>query len=718
MDAKQNYRGLDLFRLIAAVLVVAIHTSPLTSFSADADFFAARILSRVAVPFFFMVTGHFVVSGFLNAADADRKWKRYLIKISLYYGIAVLLYLPIGIYAGHYDDLNAYGVFRLLVFDGTFYHLWYFPASIIGVTLVYLMSKRMRVSGMLAAAGVLYLIGLLGDSYFGLIQKVPVLCEGYGYGFHIFSYTRNGLFFAPLFLLLGAVLGSRAIPQNRIVPAAGLAVSFLLMTGEAFSLHALGWQRHDSMYLALIPTMVFLYQLLLHCRGNSCVKLRVLSTWIYILHPAVIVLVHGAAKGLGRSGLLVQQSLIHYLVVTTVSVAAAYLLAQLLDRAGKHSFQSGRAWIELDRNALAQNVQLFRSMLPEDSRLMPAVKAQAYGHGAVLIAKELNRQGVDAFCVASVREAAELRRCGIRGEILILGYTHPEEFPLLRRYRLTQTVIDYDYARELDRYGKKLHVHLGIDTGMHRLGERSENIDRICAVYDMKNLVIDGMFSHLAASDRLTPRDIAFTECQVKQWNRVVCELRRRGYTIPKRHLLGSYGLINYPELAGDYVRVGIALYGVLGGKADTDAWRNTLRPVLSLKARVAAVRELRAKESAGYGIAFTAECDMRIATIAIGYADGLPRSLSCGAGAVLIHGCKAPILGRICMDQTIIDVTDIPQVRTGDIAVLIGSSGAEEISAADLAEQTNSITNEVLSRLGSRLERKMINSSADRQIL
>ncbi len=371
--------------------------------------------------------------------------------------------------------------------------------------------------------------------------------------------------------------------------------------------------------------------------------------------------------------------------------------------------ECGRAWIELDRDALRQNVQFLRSRLPDNCRLMPAVKADAYGHGAVLIAKELNRLGVDAFCVACMQEAIELRQHGITGEILILGYTHPVQFSLLRRYHLTQTVIDYAYAKELNQYGKKLHVHIGIDTGMHRLGERSENIDRICSIYDMKNLIVDGMFSHLSAADRITPQDMAFTKSQITAWSRVTLELRQLGYPTPKVHLLGSYGIINYPELAGDYTRVGIALYGLLSTKEDTATWEDSLQPVLSLKARVATVKDLYTNESAGYGICFTADHDMRIATIAIGYADGLPRSLSNGAGAVLIRGCKAPIIGRICMDQTIIDVSGIPDVKAGDIAILIGKSEDKEISAADLAEQTHSITNEVLSRLGSRLERTVV---------
>lgn len=716
MDTKQHYGGLDRFRLIAAILVVANHTSPLTIFSADADFFMARILARVAVPFFFMVTGHFVLSGILDSADGGKKLGRFLKKIFLLYALAILLYIPLGIYAGHYHDLTPYGALRLLIFDGPFYHLWYFPATMLGVSLLYLMRRWIGLRSMMALSGLLYLLGILGDSYFGLIEKLPVVEMAYQYGFQIFAHTRNGLFFAPLFLLLGAWLGKRETapkPGENPLPikalSIGLAISFLLMTAEAFTLHYLGWQRHDSMYLALIPTMAFLYKRLLLWQVNPSAKLRTMGTWVYILHPAMIVVVRMAAKVLNARALLVDQSLIHYLMVTLLSFLAAFMLSHILDRRKKGDFQQSRAWIELNRDALAQNVQFLRARLPENCKLMPAVKADAYGHGALLIAKELKALGVDAFCVACIQEAIALRRHGIKGEILILGYTHPEKFPLLRRYHLTQTVVDYAYAVALNGYGKKLHVHVAIDTGMHRLGERSEHIDKICSIYEMKNLIVDGLFSHLSASDGLTPQEKAFTESQVTAWNHVIKQLRQRSHPCPKTHLLGSYGVINYPELAGDYARVGIALYGVLSTREDTANWANSLQPVLSLKARLATVKDLYPGESAGYGLAFTADRYMKIATITIGYADGLPRALSDGVGSVLIHGCKAPILGRICMDQTIIDVSHIPHIKKGDVAVLIGTSGNQSIGADDLALQTNSITNEVLSRLGSRLERKVV---------
>lgn len=368
----------------------------------------------------------------------------------------------------------------------------------------------------------------------------------------------------------------------------------------------------------------------------------------------------------------------------------------------------GRAWIELDREALAHNVAVLRARLPGGCRLMPAVKANAYGHGAVLIAKELNRLGVDAFCVACAQEGAELRQNGVTGEILVLGYTPPQDFFLLEKYQLIQTAVDRFHAEELNRYGKKLYVHVAVDTGMHRLGEDWSSMGGLREIMSMKNLAVDGIFSHLCASDTDNPEDRAFTQEQAKRFLGVAKTLQRDFNVNLKAHLLSSYGIFQYPEYAQDYARAGIALYGVPETKPGC-AGMEELMPVLSLKAGVACVKTLPAGETAGYGRAFLAEQERRLAVLSIGYADGLPRSLSNGAGAVLIRGKKAPIAGRICMDQTLVDVSSIPGVKAGDAAVVIGRSGAEEITACDLAEQSGTIANEILSRLGGRLER-MVN--------
>ena len=369
------------------------------------------------------------------------------------------------------------------------------------------------------------------------------------------------------------------------------------------------------------------------------------------------------------------------------------------------TYEKGRAWIEIDRNNLALNVNTLRGACTKNCELMPAVKADAYGHGAVLISKELNRLGVQAFCVATVMEGVQLRNNGVTGMILILGYTAPEQFELLNKFELTQTVVDFTYAKKLAGVKNPVNVHIAVDTGMHRIGELSDHVEEILQIFRIKQLHVTGIFTHLCADDTMTKRDRDYTMEQAKRFWNLVSYIEESGYH-PKAHILSSYGVINYPELGGDYARVGIALYGVLSTGRDTKNCNYHLRPVLSVRVRVASVRKLKKGENAGYGLAYTAKEDSVIATLAIGYGDGLPRELSCGKGNVILHGKKVPIIGRICMDQTMVDVSLISEVQAGDIATVIGKSGSEEISVCDIAEQSNTITNEILSQLGARLPR------------
>lgn len=364
-------------------------------------------------------------------------------------------------------------------------------------------------------------------------------------------------------------------------------------------------------------------------------------------------------------------------------------------------FYQGRAWIEIDRAALKHNVGVLRSRLPEGCVLMPAIKANAYGHGSNEIAHECQRLGINAFCVATVQEGIELRNSGIDSEVLILGYTSPWYFPYLHQYHLTQTVLDLPYALELNSCGYFLKVHIKVDTGMHRLGEPWTSPEDIAQIFRCRNLRMEGMFTHICCVD--------MAEEQGRRFYQLIDTLRDKGCPLPPVHLLSSYGLLTHPELGGSYARVGIALYGTLSNRADTERYGLDLRPVLTMKARVAQVRELEMGESAGYDLMFTAKRHSKLAVLTIGYADGLPRSLSCGIGAVLLHGHKAPIAGRICMDQTLVDVTDVPEVSPGDVAVLIGQDSGQTISACDVAEQAGTISNEILSRLGGRLERVVI---------
>ncbi len=590
MDRSRRSGGLDAFKIPAALLVVAIHVSPLASFSLAGDFFLTRVLARVAVPFFFMVTGQFVLGPVLAGRASPRLLWRQSKKILALYGIAILLYLPIGLYAGHYQNLRPLDWLRLLLFDGTFYHLWYFPACVMGLWVVFLLSR---------------------------------------------------------------VLGGKGL---------------------------LAWP----------------------VRPPAC--LPDLSTWIYLLHPAMVVVVRGGAKVTGLTGLLVENSLVHYLAVCLLSCLAAAVILWGKGRLRPPRPRRDRAWITLDRAALAHNRAALEALLPPGCRLMPAVKANAYGHGALPIARELASQGIDAFCVACLDEGIQLRRGGIRGEILLLGYTPPDQFSLLRRYKLTQTVVDFPYAQQLNAFGKPLAVHLAVDTGMHRLGIPAAHLGEIAQVFALPHLRVTGLYTHLCTADGAGPEAQGCVQRQREAFRQLLEGLKNQGIPLPKVHLLASHGLLNYPDCGGDWARVGIALYGLLSSPEDRNDAGPDLRPVLSLRARVATVRTLPPGAGAGYGLAFTARRPTRLAVLTIGYADGLPRCLE--GGCVLLHGRRAPIVGRLCMDQTLVDVTDLPAVQAGDTAVVIGTDGQETISAMEVAQRCGTITNELLSRLGPRLER------------
>ena len=374
----------------------------------------------------------------------------------------------------------------------------------------------------------------------------------------------------------------------------------------------------------------------------------------------------------------------------------------------KRPYDSGRAWIELDLQNLQHNVNAVKTLLPNECELMAVVKGNAYGHGAVPIAFSLNTMGVNAFCVASVAEAVQLRESGIAGEILILGYTHPFDFPLLNQYELTQAVISYDYAQELNSSESNIRVHVAIDTGMHRVGVNVHETEQILNIFNMEHLFVTGIYTHLCADTFLSNLDESFTEYQVSEFSRLVNALRDQDYIV-KAHILGTFGLLHCPSVGGDYARIGMALYGVFARRMDFVSCPVALKPVLSLKARVMSIRTVHKGEYVGYGFAYQAERERRIATLSIGYADGYPRNLSYGRGDVMICGQYAPITGRICMDQLMVDVTHIRNVHPGDVAVLIGTSDKSEITVYDLAEQANTISTEIVSRLGARLPRLCI---------
>lgn len=342
--------GVDGFRLPAAFLVVAIHIGPLACWSQDLDFLFSYCLARLAVPFFLMTTGFFMLGPWYASLDgpASRqrlRLRRFLRKTLLTYGAAVLLYLPLQAYAGNLP--NSLGeALRQLLADGTFYHLWYFPAVLAGCLLLIFLLPRLGMGKTGILAFLLYLIGLLGDSWYGLAGKLPALKAFYQGVFTLSTYTRNGLFYTPLFLYLGILAAETHRRPGRFgaaslvrpstpgaarctrvpipwFPVLGLAISLVFLLMEGWFTYAQGWQRHNSMYLSLFPASWFLFSLLLKGKGRDLRILRPLSLLVYLIHPLGIVLIRGGARVLGLWTLLVENTLLHWLSVCLLSLGLA-----------------------------------------------------------------------------------------------------------------------------------------------------------------------------------------------------------------------------------------------------------------------------------------------------------------------------------------------------------------------------------------------------------
>lgn len=721
----KEYAGIDYFRLAAALLVIAIHTSPLASYNETADFILTRIFARTAVPFFIMTSGFFTLSAHTRNSD---KFILFLRKTVYIYLISMLLYLPINIYNGYFQtDYLLPNLIKDILFDGTLYHLWYLPASVIGALTAKYLLDRYSDKKALILSFILYLIGLFGDSYYGISETIPALKGFYTLLFQIMDHTRNGIFFTPLFFILGSLTAdknpcaypSRGVPSDMGKNIGGFILSLLLMLTEALLLHHYQLQRHDSMYLFLPLCMYYLFHILLSFQGRSPVWLRRSTSVIYIIHPMVIILVRMLAKILHQQNILIENSLIHYLCVCIFSILCSILFCALHHKAStrrsalQNTLQSkqkniyvNRAYIEIDLQNLKHNAKVLQKAMPDKTKLMAVIKADAYGHGACKVAECLNQTGVTSFAVATIEEGIALRKYGIRGEILILGYTDPYRAPELKRYDLMQTLIDYKYARVLNSQNVMIKAHIKTDTGMHRLGISAEDVLSVRKIFSMKNIAVCGIYTHLCCADSLLPDDVAFTHKQIERFYALIRKLEKTGVKIPKLHIQSSYGLLNYPDLKCDYVRCGIALYGVLCKPDNHTILTPDLRPVLSFKSSVVLIRSVEEGESIGYGRTFVTDRKSRIAILPVGYADGLPRSLSCNAGHVLIRGRKAPIIGRICMDQLAVDVTDIEDVSVGDTATLIGTDGKSALSAPDVAMCSGSISNELLSRIGGRVIR------------
>ncbi|RKD25327.1 alanine racemase [Caminicella sporogenes DSM 14501] len=366
-------------------------------------------------------------------------------------------------------------------------------------------------------------------------------------------------------------------------------------------------------------------------------------------------------------------------------------------------------WVEVNLDNLAHNIREVKKIIKPGVLVTAVLKADAYGHGASYIGQTLLENGADRFAVATLSEAIQLRKKYKDVPILILGYTPNESAEDVIRFNIIQTIYSYkqakffsDKAKEL---GKTVMLHVKIDTGMNRLGFQpsEKSIEEIKKIVNLPNIFIEGIFTHFAVADE---EDKEFTYEQVKKFNYVVDELEKEGIKIPIKHVSNSAAIIDLPELNYDMVRAGIMLYGLYPSN-EVNKKRVNLKPVMSLKTRVAHVKDVKAGIGISYGLIYKTDKESRIATLPIGYADGFTRMLT-GKAQVLVKGNKVPVVGRICMDQCMIDVTGL-DVKVGDEIIIFGSDGGDSISVDDIAKKLGTINYEVVCMISKRVPRVYI---------
>ena len=366
-----------------------------------------------------------------------------------------------------------------------------------------------------------------------------------------------------------------------------------------------------------------------------------------------------------------------------------------------------RCYAEISLEAIGHNIREVKKRLPEGVKLLGVVKANAYGHGAVPVASYLENQ-VDYFATATIEEAVELRENGISAPILILGYVSPSQYGDLVEYDITQTIDSYAQAlaleKEAARQNRKAKAHLAVDTGMTRIGFQvtEHDADEAAKIADLPHIELEGMFTHFSCADQ---EDKTYCSMQMEKYDKMTALLAERGVTIPLRHICNSAGIMEFDYHRFEMVRSGIITYGIYPSE-EVKKERLDLIPALSWKSHVIHVKEVGPGIGVSYGATYVTEKPMtRIATVSAGYADGYPRALS-NQGCVLIHGKKAPIIGRICMDQMMVDVTDIPDVQVEDVVTLVGTDGDETITIEEIANPAARFDYEMLCDISSRVTR------------
>ena len=367
-----------------------------------------------------------------------------------------------------------------------------------------------------------------------------------------------------------------------------------------------------------------------------------------------------------------------------------------------------RVYAKIDLDAVAWNMEQMKKNLKEGTEMVAVIKTDGYGHGAVQVASMLESYDyVWGYAVATLDEAVVLRAAEIQKPILVLGCIFPDQYWEMLKYEIRMNVYTKEMAEAISALavekGEQAYVHIKLDTGMARLGFSAEesSIEEIKEIAELPNLVLEGVFTHFAKADE---EDKTFTMMQLEKFEWMTQRLEEEGVTFPYVHASNSAGIIDVRRADYNLVRAGIAIYGLYPSE-EVDKEKVQLKPALSLKSHIAVVKDIPAGTPVSSGGDFVSEHQMRIATIPIGYGDGYPRSLS-DTGYVLIRGKKAPIIGRICMDQFMVDVSDIPEVKFGDKVTLIGRDQEEYLPVEKLSELSGRFNYEFVCDLGKRIPR------------
>lgn len=376
--------------------------------------------------------------------------------------------------------------------------------------------------------------------------------------------------------------------------------------------------------------------------------------------------------------------------------------------------QQKRFWAEIDLNAVEFNYKQIKKSLKDGTKICCVIKADAYGHGVEELSEIYEELGADWFAVSNVEEAIQLRKNGRKIPILILGYTPPECAELLAKYGISQSVFSDEYAEKLQKCaglaGVNVNIHIKIDTGMGRIGfcfkkrnDETEVTDTIAKVCKCKNLIPEGIFTHFASADEGKSGE-EYTKFQYDNFTRAVSALENKGVKFKVRHCSNSAGIFDYPDFQFDMVRAGIILYGA--NPSDEVLNPFELKPVMSLKSVISQLKTVNDGDFISYGRTYRAEGTKIIATVPVGYADGFRRANSKNGTHLIVNGTRAKIVGRVCMDQIMIDVTDIPNVKEGDIVTILGKDGNEEITADEIAGNNDTISYEVFCDVSKRVPR------------